>query len=173
MRKRMGYVASAKSLASNVANGGFGNLIALALQKGPREKGNRMIGLRLPPPEAGEEAWAVPASGYRKEPPIVGELPGRIELILGNQIYIAKEGSSARFAKSAASPGGLSEIRSSTKLRRCGPPMASHASSPARKITRITSVSREDASSMRAGYWLIFEFAQSFATSATEGVLLT
>jgi superfamily II DNA or RNA helicase/very-short-patch-repair endonuclease len=113
--------------------GGFGNLIALPLQKGPREKGNnvflddcfepwsdqwsflasvrrtgrnqvesivqdaerrgRIIGVRLPPPEDGDdEPWAVPTSGYHKEPPIVGELPERMELILGNQIYIAKEG---------------------------------------------------------------------------------
>jgi superfamily II DNA or RNA helicase/very-short-patch-repair endonuclease len=113
--------------------GGFGNLIALPLQKGPRETGNsvflddrfepwpdqwsflasarkmcraeiehivqdaerrgRIIGVRLPPQEDGdEEPWAAPPSGHRREPPIVGELPEHIELILGNQIYIAKEG---------------------------------------------------------------------------------
>jgi superfamily II DNA or RNA helicase/very-short-patch-repair endonuclease len=116
--------------------GGFGNLIALPLQKGPREKGNsvflddhfepwpdqwsflasvrrispvqiesivqdaerrgRIIGVRLPPREDGdEEPWAAPPSGHRREPPIVGELPEHIELILANQIYIAKEGLSS------------------------------------------------------------------------------
>jgi superfamily II DNA or RNA helicase len=113
--------------------GGFGNLIALPLQKGPREQGNsvflddhlvpwadqwaflasvrkigraqverivqeaerrgRILGVRLPPQEEGEEEpWTAPPSRHRKEPQIVGELPETLELVLGNQIYIAKEG---------------------------------------------------------------------------------
>jgi superfamily II DNA or RNA helicase/very-short-patch-repair endonuclease len=113
--------------------GGFGNLIALPLQKGPREQGNsvflddllvpwtdqwaflanlrrigraqvegivqdaerrgRVLGVRLPPPDDGEEApWAAPPSRRSREAPIVGELPQVLELVLGNQIYIAKEG---------------------------------------------------------------------------------
>jgi superfamily II DNA or RNA helicase len=113
--------------------GGFGNLIALPLQKGPREKGNsvfvdknlepwadqwsflasvprigraqtervvqdaerrgRILGVRLPPQEDGdEEPWTAPPSRHRREPAISGELPDTLELVLGNQIYIAIEG---------------------------------------------------------------------------------
>ena len=113
--------------------GGFGNLIALPLQKGPREQGNsvfldddlvpwadqwaflasvrkigrtqvegivqeaerrgRVLGVRLPPQDDGDdEPWTAPPSRRRKEPPIVGELPQTLELVLGNQIYIAKDG---------------------------------------------------------------------------------
>lgn len=113
--------------------GGFGNLIALPLQKGPREQGHsvflddalvpwpdqwaflasvqkvgraqleaigqdaerggRILGVRLPPQDDGEdEPWTTPPSRRRKEPPIVGQLPVTMELVLSNQIYIAKEG---------------------------------------------------------------------------------
>jgi hypothetical protein len=113
--------------------GGFGNLIALPLQKGPRKQDNsvflddslvawadqwaflasarrirraqvertvqdaerrgRILGVRLPPQDDGEEEpWAAPPSRHRKEPPIVGELPQTLELVLGNQIYIGKDG---------------------------------------------------------------------------------
>ena len=113
--------------------GGFGNLIALPLQKRPREQGNsvflddhlapwtdqwaflaavrkigraqvetivqeaerrgRILGVRLPPQDDGEdEPWTAAPSRRRKEPPIVGELPRTLELVLGNQIYVGKEG---------------------------------------------------------------------------------
>jgi len=113
--------------------GGFGNLIALPLQKGPRKRDNsvfldddfvpwvdqwaflanarriggaqverivqeaerrgRILGVRLPPQDDGEEEpWTAPPSRHRKEPPIAGELPQTLELVLGNQIYIAKDG---------------------------------------------------------------------------------
>ena len=113
--------------------GGFGNLIALPLQKGPREQGNsvflndglvpwpdqwaflarlqkigrpqieaivqeserrgRVLGVRLPPQDDGEEApWMTLPSRRSKEAPISGELPQTLELVLGNQIYIAKGG---------------------------------------------------------------------------------
>ena len=112
--------------------GGFGNLIALPLQKGPREQGNsvflddgldpwpdqwaflgslqkigrsqveaivqeaerhgRVLGVRLPPQDDTEDApWLMPPSRRSKEAPIAGELPQTLELVLGNQIYIAKE----------------------------------------------------------------------------------
>ena len=112
---------------------GFGNLIALPLQKRPRGDGNsvfldeqgvphrdqwaflsavqrigrghlegiardadrrgRVLGVRLPPAEDDEPTpWAAPPSRRRTEPPIVGELPDSLELILGNEIYIAKDG---------------------------------------------------------------------------------
>jgi len=113
--------------------GGFGNLIALPLQKGPRKQDNsvflddnfvpwtdqwaflagtrrigrtqvertvedaerrgRILGVRLPPQDDGDdEPWTAPPSRHRKEAPIVGALPPAMELVLGNQIYIAKEG---------------------------------------------------------------------------------
>jgi len=113
--------------------GGFGNLIALPLQKRPREHGHsvflgedfvpwvdqwaflasvpkvgrahvervvhdaerrgRILGVRLPPQEDGDdEPWTAPPSRRRREPPIAGELPSTLELVLGNQIYIAKDG---------------------------------------------------------------------------------
>ena len=112
--------------------GGFGNLIALPLQKGPRERGNsvflddralphadqwaflssirkidrarverivadaekrgRVVGVRLPPAEEdATTSWTAPPSRRRAEPPLAGPLPDRLELILSDQIYIAKE----------------------------------------------------------------------------------
>ena len=118
--------------------GGFGNLIALPLQKRAREQGNsvfldenltpwpdqwaylasvrrigraqveavvqdaerrgRILGVRLPPPdEEAEDAaeaapWASPPSRRRHDPRLTGDLPTSLELVLGNQIYIAKDG---------------------------------------------------------------------------------
>jgi superfamily II DNA or RNA helicase/very-short-patch-repair endonuclease len=111
--------------------GGFGNLIALPLQKMPRKRGHsvflderfvpwddqwsylsrirkvgraqvehlvqeaerrgRILGVRLPPQEDGDdEPWAIPPSRRHREPPVAGELPSTLELVLGNQIYVAK-----------------------------------------------------------------------------------
>jgi superfamily II DNA or RNA helicase/very-short-patch-repair endonuclease len=113
--------------------GGFGNLIALPLQKGPRKQDNtvfldssfvpcvdqwtflaslrkvgrpqieqivgdaerrgRILGVRLPPQDEGEaEPWMAPPSRRGRESPIVGELPSTLELVLANQIYVAKDG---------------------------------------------------------------------------------
>jgi len=113
--------------------GGFGNLIALPLQKAPRDQGNsvflddgldpledqwaflsgvrrvgreaieamvqaaerggRVLGVRLPPREDEErEPWGMPPSGRPRTVAIAGELPKTIELVLGNQIYVPKEG---------------------------------------------------------------------------------
>ena len=113
--------------------GGFGNLIALPLQKRPRELGNsvflddghrasrRPMGVPVEHPQdrssqrranrcrsgkdgdalsacgsrpSDEDAaapWAAPPSRRRTEPPLAGPLPERLELILGDQIYIAKD----------------------------------------------------------------------------------
>jgi superfamily II DNA or RNA helicase/very-short-patch-repair endonuclease len=114
-------------------HGGFGNLIALPLQKQPRDLGNsvflddqmvphtdqwsflssvqrigrtkiedlvrdaerrgRVVGVRLPQTdEEDAEPWTAPPSRRRKEPPIVEEVPRSLELVVGNEIYIAKDG---------------------------------------------------------------------------------
>ena len=57
------------------------------------ERRGRILGVRLPPQEDEEtEPWTVPPSRHRSESRIVGDLPSTLELTLGNQIYIAKEG---------------------------------------------------------------------------------
>jgi superfamily II DNA or RNA helicase/very-short-patch-repair endonuclease len=114
-------------------HGGFGNLIALPLQKHRRGDGNsvflddhgaphhdqwaflstirriprehledvareaerrgRVLGVSLPPAEDDEPTpWTAPPSRRRRESPITGELPRLLELILGNEIHIAKDG---------------------------------------------------------------------------------
>ena len=112
-------------------HGGFGNLIALPLQKQARERGNsvfldgdlvpyvdqwaflstvrriaasrveaivrdaersgQIVGVRFPPAdEAEDEPWTAQPSRRRKPPAIAG-LPRTLEVILGNEIYIAKD----------------------------------------------------------------------------------
>ncbi len=112
--------------------GGFGNLIALPLQRRPRESGNsmfldeglvpypdqwaflstirridrsavesivrdaeavdRIVGVRHAPAEEDESApWTRPPSRRRKERPITGPLPVNLELVLSDEIYIAKD----------------------------------------------------------------------------------
>src|SRR5882672_8731032 len=114
-------------------HGGFGNLIALPLQKHRRGDGNsvflderglphpdqwaflstirrirrdhlegvvreaeqrgRVLGVNLPSAEDDDPApWTAPPSRRRKELPIAGDLPQSLELVLGNEIYIAKAG---------------------------------------------------------------------------------
>ncbi len=111
--------------------GGFGNLIALPLQKHPRRHGHslfiddqlephadqwaflssiekigrtridevvrraehrgRVVGVRLAEPVDGDERpWNLPASRRPKDPPITGPLPDRLELVLADQVYVAK-----------------------------------------------------------------------------------
>jgi hypothetical protein len=111
--------------------GGFGNLIALPLQKRARNQGNsvfldenlvpwadqwaflagvgrigraqvetiaqeaerrgRILGVRFPPEDDDDEPWSAPPSRRQQDPPLVGEVPEAVELVLGNQIYIAKD----------------------------------------------------------------------------------
>jgi hypothetical protein len=57
------------------------------------ERKGRVVGLRLPlEDEEEDKPWTAPPSRHRKEPPILGELPLSLELVLGNEIYIAKDG---------------------------------------------------------------------------------
>jgi superfamily II DNA or RNA helicase/very-short-patch-repair endonuclease len=111
--------------------GGFGNLIALPLQKAPRERGNcvfldddfnphpdqwallssirrlnrsavetivadaerkgRVVGVRLYPMDDEAKPWLTLPSRRRTDLPSGETLPKRIELTLGNQIYIARD----------------------------------------------------------------------------------
>jgi hypothetical protein len=111
--------------------GGFGNLIALPLQKRARDQGNsvfvdddfvpwpdqwmflasarrvsraqaqalvqdaerrgRILGVRLPPEDDDAEPWTARPS-RRHDPTLSSVVPTSLELILGNQIYIANEG---------------------------------------------------------------------------------
>ena len=113
-------------------DGGFGNLIALPLQGGPRESGNsvfldeefephadqwaflaslrrltlaeaaaivdeasgqgRIVGLRLPVEEEDGEPWTTPPSRRRPLPVIAGVLPKQIDAVLGDQLYVRREG---------------------------------------------------------------------------------
>ncbi|MFH1674291.1 MAG: DEAD/DEAH box helicase family protein [Pseudomonadota bacterium] len=112
--------------------GGFGSLIALPLQKKPREKGNSVfidekfnpypdqwaffssirrmtlrevenvveqapfrggvLGVKYVGTDDDLEPWKLPPSGRKPDIPIEGQLPEEIEIVLGNQIYIHKEG---------------------------------------------------------------------------------
>lgn len=112
--------------------GGFGNLIALPLQKKARESGNsvfldddlaphddqwqflstirridrstielvvaaaerrgRILGVRLSVTEDDSDApWLAPPSRRVSERPLTGPLPDRLEIVLGNQLYVAKD----------------------------------------------------------------------------------
>ena len=112
--------------------GGFGNLIALPLQKHPRQRGNtvfldekfvpypdqwaflasvrricrtqvdalvrdaeskgQVLGVRVIQfDEDDPSPWTAPPSRRRREPPIDGTMPEKLDLVLGDQIYIAKE----------------------------------------------------------------------------------
>ena len=112
--------------------GGFGNLIALPLQKQPRAQGNsvflnhqlqpypdqweflaslepiskaqaesivreaeqkgKIIGVRavLTQEEDDDEPWTAPPSRRRKESSMPGPLPESLDLVLGDQLYVAK-----------------------------------------------------------------------------------
>jgi hypothetical protein len=56
------------------------------------EAADRVLGVRQASTEEDEVApWAAPPSCRRREPPVLGPLPASLELILGNDIYIAKD----------------------------------------------------------------------------------
>ena len=48
----------------------------------------QVIGVRLPSTEEDDEPWIAMPSRRSKEPPIEGELPASVEIVLGNQVYI-------------------------------------------------------------------------------------
>lgn len=56
------------------------------------DRRGRILGVRPVVSEEDETPWAAPPSRRRKEPPITVPLPARLELVLGDQVYIAKEG---------------------------------------------------------------------------------
>ena len=117
-----------------VPKGGFGNLIALPLQKAPRKQGNSLfvrddfepfpdqwrflstiqritsemlsaliqrvapegnvMGVRFAAleDEEGASPWLMPPSRKRREKAIAGPLPSRVDLVISNLVYIAKQG---------------------------------------------------------------------------------
>ena len=52
----------------------------------------RIVGLRLPLVDEDEEPWTAPPSRRRSLPAIAGTLPERVDAVLGDQLYIAREG---------------------------------------------------------------------------------
>ena len=52
----------------------------------------RIVGLRLPIDDEDEEPWIAPPSRRRPLPAIGGALPARIGAVLGDQLYVAREG---------------------------------------------------------------------------------
>lgn len=118
-------------IQDTLPQGGFGNLIALPLQKRARDQGNsvflddnlnpwpdqwaflsglqrvahtrvetivqdaerlgRVLGVRLLPDDDDDAPWTASPSRRRHEP-LVGEVPASLELVLGNQIYVSKDG---------------------------------------------------------------------------------
>jgi superfamily II DNA or RNA helicase len=48
----------------------------------------QIIGVRIPLREEEDQPWAAPPSRRTKEPPIDGNLPASVEVVLGNQVYI-------------------------------------------------------------------------------------
>ncbi|MDE0387545.1 MAG: DEAD/DEAH box helicase family protein [Rhodospirillales bacterium] len=52
----------------------------------------RVVGLRLPIEEEDDEPWTAPPSRRRPPPVIAGVLPERIDAVLGDQLYVPREG---------------------------------------------------------------------------------
>ena len=132
--------------------GGFGNLIALPLQKRPREAGNsvfvseqfiphtdqwaflssierisrttvekivrnesrrgRIVSVRIVTTEEGDaQPWTALPSRRPADPSFAGSLPDKIELTLGDQIYIAKNHVAPLASQFLAADCGISESR--------------------------------------------------------------
>lgn len=57
------------------------------------ERRGRILGVRLPPEdEEDDRPWMASPSRRRTKQPLVGEFPKTLDVVLGNQIYIAKDG---------------------------------------------------------------------------------
>jgi len=52
----------------------------------------RIVGVRLPVDDDDEEPWMAPPSRRRTTLPVIGALPESVEVVLGNQVYIDREG---------------------------------------------------------------------------------
>ena len=64
--------------------------IAAVVDEADRQ--GRIVGLRLPLGDEDEEPWTAPPSRRRPLPAIAGALPERICAVLGDQLYVAREG---------------------------------------------------------------------------------
>ena len=55
------------------------------------ERRGRVVGVRLPAvDEEDNEPWALAPSRTPREPPIVGELPATLNLVLGDEVYVQR-----------------------------------------------------------------------------------
>ena len=64
--------------------------IAAVVDEADRQ--GRIVGLRLPLDDEDKEPWTAPPSRRRPLPAIAGALPERICAVLGDQLYVAREG---------------------------------------------------------------------------------
>jgi superfamily II DNA or RNA helicase len=51
----------------------------------------QILGVRLPIDDDDEEPWTAPPSRRRVEPPISGTMPEKVDVVLGNQVYINRD----------------------------------------------------------------------------------
>ncbi len=71
----------------SMPSGGFGNLIALTLQRSAREDGNGVV--RLPADdENADEPWKMSPSRRRQGPVVMERSPERINVVLADQVYV-------------------------------------------------------------------------------------
>lgn len=70
------------SAIGRLSRGELASILAEAAATG------QILGVRLPSTEEDDEPWAALPSRRSKGPPIEGELPGSVEVVLGNQIYV-------------------------------------------------------------------------------------
>jgi superfamily II DNA or RNA helicase len=64
--------------------------IEVANLVGRASAAGRILGVRLPVDDDNEEPWLAPPSRRKAEPPIVGPMPERTEVVAGNQVYIER-----------------------------------------------------------------------------------
>jgi superfamily II DNA or RNA helicase len=78
LEDQWGYLSAVKRLS----RADLGSIVADAAATG------QIVGLRLPATEEDDEPWSAPPSRRRKDLVIDGELPGSIEVVMANQVYV-------------------------------------------------------------------------------------
>ena len=130
------------STISRLSRGELMSIVAGAAATG------QIIGVRLPSTEEDGEPWAALPSRRSKEPPVEGEIPRSVEVVLGNQVYIDRTTLPPalvnRIARLAAFQNPHSMRRRPCACRRS----ANRASSPVPNCSRNISPSRGDVSTI-------------------------